>query len=88
MRTPDELTRIILPCLDRIGSRKGLKTGVDLDAREDAVLLEELDEGGSLGAALEKSLLVKDGARDVLAKAGGREKKAWWRYKFEECNEF
>ena len=73
-----------VPCLDSICSGKGLKTGVNFDSREDSVLLQEVNEGGSLSRTLEKSLLVKNGARDIVAKSGSREEKTYVINKYQK----
>jgi len=54
-------------------------TSVDLDAGENTVVLEKLDEGGAVLVVLEEGLLVKDGAGDVLAEVGGSEEKTYKR---------
>ena len=56
-----------IPCLDGVCSGEWLE----------AVLLKEVYEWCSLSGALEKSLLVKDGTRDIFAKSGSREEKTW-----------
>ena len=65
-----------VPGLDGVCSGEGLQAGIHLDSGEKSVGLEEVNEGGALGAGLEEGLLVQDGARDVLAKSGGREEEA------------
>jgi hypothetical protein len=71
-----EAVKTSAPGLDRISARKGLKTSVDLDTREDTNALEAVNEGGAVGVLLEEGLLVQDGTRDVLAKAGGSEQQS------------
>jgi len=71
-----EAVKSSAPCLDLISSGKGLETSVDLDTRENTILLEELDKGGSVLVALEEGFLVEDGTGDVIAEVGGSEEKA------------
>ena len=46
---------------------------VDLDARDDALLLHHVDERRAVGRLLVERLLERDHARDVLAEAGRRQ---------------
>jgi len=64
------------PRLDLVSSGKGLEASVHLDTGVHASLLERLDEWNASLGALEERLLVKDGTRDVLSNARGREEKA------------
>lgn len=64
------------PGLNIVSSRKGLKTGVDLDTRENTLCFKDIDERLALLALLEQSLLVQNSTRDVLSKAWGRKEKA------------
>src|SRR4051812_33765919 len=48
------------------GERQGLRALVDLDAGDDALRLEQLGEGRSVGARLADRLVEQDDAADVL----------------------
>mmetsp|Transcript_15975 Transcript_15975/g.35376 ORF Transcript_15975/g.35376 Transcript_15975/m.35376 type:complete len:304 (-) Transcript_15975:303-1214(-) len=61
------------PCLEGLSTGQGLQASVDLDAGEDVVALQDVNERLSV-LALVQGLLVQDGAGDVLAEAGGGEK--------------
>ena len=56
-----------------VGPEQGLDALVYFDARDDALLLEEVDHGRAARRRVEERLLVGDGARDVLAEALGLE---------------
>ena len=56
-----------------VGPEEGLDALVHLNARDDALLLQEVDHGRAARRRVEERLLVGDGARDVLAEALGLE---------------
>jgi hypothetical protein len=53
------------------------KASVNLNARDDACLLEAVYKGGAVSVVLEESLLVQDGSRDVVSDAWAGEEQAW-----------
>ena len=72
------------PRLTGVSAAQGLEASIDLDSRDDTVLVQELNEGLALGGVLEEGLFEEDGSGDVLSKSGGGEKKLtpllllWW----------
>lgn len=48
---------------------------VDLDTGVDALRVEGINEGGTVGARLVEGLLEEDGATDVVTKVGGGDQK-------------
>ena len=56
-----------------VGAEKRLDALVHLNARDDALLLQEVDHGRAARRRVEERLLVGDGPRDVLAEALGLE---------------
>lgn len=77
LRALDEAVEAGAPGLYLVSSGEGGKAGVHLDSWDDADAVEAVDEGGAVGVVLEEGLLVKDGARDVVAEAGGGEEHAY-----------
>ena len=55
------------------GAGEGLGALVDLDAGDDALAAQRLDERAAVGGALAERLVEQDDARDELARAGGGE---------------
>ena len=56
--TAKESVEASAPSLDRVGAGEGLEACVNLDARNDAEVVQALDEGGAVGVVLEQGLLV------------------------------
>ena len=69
LRAAEEAVEASAPCLDGVATREGLEASVNLDARDNAKLLQAIDEGGAVSVVLVQGLFVENGARDVLAEA-------------------
>ena len=62
-----------------MSSRKGLKSGIDLNTREDTDVLKALNERSSVGVTLKKGLLVENSTRDVFSEVGSGEEETYVR---------
>merc|ERR1719486_1817789 len=69
----EELVEARAPRLARQAALQRLEARVDLDAGDDAVLLQHVDERLAVRVVLEERLLEEDRARDVFADVRGRE---------------